>query len=737
MGMLKSKTADRLCCAALALMLVLTGVVWTNASGAGGAKTVTQGYEGLFDTGFVHTIDIEMEDWDAFIASATQEEYALCSVTIDGERIAGAGIRGKGNTSLSSVAGMGSEKYSFKIEFDHFAGGQTYRGLDKLSLNNLIYDATMMKDYLAYTLMARMDVPSPLCSYARVTVNGEPWGLYLAVEGVEDSFLNRNRMTAGELYKPDSMSFGGGRGNGGDFDFDEIREKWQERLEESGIDPESLTLPDASFAPSFGGAAPAGTAQPGAEAGGNPTGQNGLEASFGGSAGTRADPEGAAVTPDPETGSDPAGQNGLEASFGGSAGTRADPNGASAAPSAEASPNPAGQNGLEASFGGPAGTWPGGFDPSSVTEGRNRGAMGFGMGSDDVKLIYTDDDPESYANIFSNAKTNVTRQDQARLIRALQKLNAQQDIEDTVYTDEVIRFLAVHGFLCNDDSYTGTIVHNYYLYEQDGRLAIIPWDYNLAFGAQSMGFGSSGAAGLINSPVDSPVSGGDTSDRPLIAWIFSDADAMDRYHAAYDRFLADTVESGWLEKEISRVSAMIRPEAEADPNAFYTLDAFDTAISALQTFCSLRAQSVRGQLEGSIPSTSEAQTGSAALVDAGDLNVSDMGTMGGFNGQGGRNGFGGQVRVWAQGSQALPGASFDPGQARTAQPPAEEGENQAKQAQPPDTQTAEERGFAGGMPMPDRSANEGGMEWGQLALYAAVLLLSILALVRVPGHNRS
>ena len=54
-------------------------------------------------------------------------------------------------------------------------------------------------------------------------MNGEYWGLYLAVEAVEDSFLERNNMTTGELYKPDSMSFGGGRGNGRDFDFERFR----------------------------------------------------------------------------------------------------------------------------------------------------------------------------------------------------------------------------------------------------------------------------------------------------------------------------------------------------------------------------------------------------------------------------------------------------------------------------------------------------------------------------------
>lgn len=77
-----------------------------------------------------------------------------------------------------------------------------------------------MKDYLTYQLMAGFGVDAPLCSYVYITVNGEDWGLYLAVEGIEESFLQRNYGSDyGNLYKPDSTDFGGGRGNGRDFKF--------------------------------------------------------------------------------------------------------------------------------------------------------------------------------------------------------------------------------------------------------------------------------------------------------------------------------------------------------------------------------------------------------------------------------------------------------------------------------------------------------------------------------------
>ena len=80
-----------------------------------------------------------------------------------------------------------------------------------------------MKDYLAYRLMAEFGADAPLCSYVWVTVNGEDWGLYLAVEAVEDSFMQRVYGGEGDLYKPDSLSMGGGGpGNGRDFNIEDF-----------------------------------------------------------------------------------------------------------------------------------------------------------------------------------------------------------------------------------------------------------------------------------------------------------------------------------------------------------------------------------------------------------------------------------------------------------------------------------------------------------------------------------
>lgn len=230
--------------AVIVIALALVGAVVAYALGIGRAASSTgheMAYEqALFDTSRVHTIDIVMDDWDGFIDNCENEEYVSCAVVVDGESYKNVAIRAKGNTSLSSVSSMDSDRYSFKIEFDHYNDGTTYHGLDKLSLNNVIQDNTYMKDYLTYYLMGSFGVDSPLASHAYITVNGEDWGLYLAVEGVEDSFLERNYGNeTGELYKPDSMGMGGGRGNGREFNMDEVLEELESENEdesENGTD---------------------------------------------------------------------------------------------------------------------------------------------------------------------------------------------------------------------------------------------------------------------------------------------------------------------------------------------------------------------------------------------------------------------------------------------------------------------------------------------------------------------
>ena len=72
---------------------------------------------------------------------------------INGQTLYNVGIRPKGNTSLSAIAmNPETDRFSLKLEFDHYVEGQTCFGLDKLILNNNYADTTNMKEAVVYDM---------------------------------------------------------------------------------------------------------------------------------------------------------------------------------------------------------------------------------------------------------------------------------------------------------------------------------------------------------------------------------------------------------------------------------------------------------------------------------------------------------------------------------------------------------------------------------------------------------
>ena len=657
------KHINVICCVVLTVTVLITFLLMGVAGSVSKASGLTMGYESkLFDTSVVHIIDIHMDNWDEFLANCKSEEYYICDLVIDGESYPNVAIRGKGNTSLTQVDSYGNDRYSFKVEFDHYDNALTYHGLDKLCLNNLIQDNTYMKDYLTYQMMNEMGVASPLCSYTYITVNGEDWGLYLAVEGVEESFLRRNYgNNFGDLYKPDSMNMGGGRGNGKGFNMDDF--DWE------NFDPNDLggdfQMPDFSgdifdFSdemPDFGG----GMFDFGGDFDG---GFGGEMPDFSGGFGGFGDEQmpdfsegfgGGQMQPpgDFDGGFGDEQMPDFSEGFGGGFGGEQMPDFSEGFGGFGDMPQQPGGNMSPGGNGDWSQEMPGkDGNLSSNDKGKDNrfgdfGGGGFGgfggFGSSDVLLQYTDEDFDSYRNIFDSAKTPVTDADKKRLISALENLSEGENLSETVDVDAVIRYFVVHNFVVNFDSYTGSMIHNYYLYEKDGQLQMLPWDYNLAFGTFQ---GGDNATSMVNFPIDSPVSGGNAEDRPMIAWIFAEEEYTEAYHAVFAEFVEKYFTDGELAKLIDDTANLIAPYVQKDPTAFCTYEEFETGVAVLREFCLLRGESVQAQLEGTLGSTSQTQKDSD-LINADHLNLSDMGSMGGgFGGgrgdfDGGRGGFGG------------------------------------------------------------------------------------------------
>ena len=263
---------------------------------------------------------------------------------------------------------------------------------------------------------------------------------------------------------------------------------------------------------------------------------------------------------------------------------------------------------------------------SPTSPRRTKTAASGGSAQSAAALGYLGDDTSLYGDIFDYAKTNdPSDADKTRLIASLKAIS-EGALDSALDVDGAISWLAANALLVNDDGYLGNMLHNYFLYELNGRLTILPWDYNLAFG----GFAGGSATSAVNDPIDTPSS----SERPLVTALLSDEDCLERYHGILYE-LATFLTDSSMDALITDLADMIDESVQNDPTKECTYEDYLTAIETLRSFCALRGESILGQLDGSIPSTTAGQAeDSSALIQA-DFALSGMGAQGG-----GKGGFG-------------------------------------------------------------------------------------------------
>lgn len=169
-----------------------------------------------------------------------------------------------------------------------------------------------------------------------------------------------------------------------------------------------------------------------------------------------------------------------------------------------------------------------------------------------------------------------SKTDLKNLIKVLNDMPEGQkgDIESVLDVDSALKYIAANTVLGNYDSYNGNMAQNYYLYGQDGKFTVIPWDYNMSIG----GFGTGGDATAI--PIDEPVMGVDIDNLPLISKLLAVDEYKEKYHE-YVKELLDYLDN--FESRVTEVADIIRPYVEADPSKFYTMDQFEASIKYSET----------------------------------------------------------------------------------------------------------------------------------------------------------
>ena len=400
------------------ILLILTAFIMVNGyqlSGISAPASAQSTYaEKYFDRNKIMqiNIDISEENWADMIDNATKEEFHEATVTVNGDVYPLVYIRPKGNSSLDTISKSKFnedghlKRFSLKLNFNDLNITQTMEGLTQLNLNNGFSDPSFIREYLGYQIFEQMGVKVPVFSFAEVSVNGEYFGLFLAVESILKPYLLRNfGDDAGVLYKS--------VGN---------------RLKYTGN-----------------------------------------------------------VTTDTK--------------------------------------------GLQVKTG----------------------------------------------NKIANP---------ANLEKMLQALDTGVDLEQHLNVDQALRYIAVSTALVNFDSYQGNFGHNYYLYEQNGKFTILPWDLNMAFG----GFSFQGD--FSNFYIDEPTQG-NLADRPLIAKLLENESYKERYHAYLQETVTKYLNKPYLKSEISRLVALISDSVFKDPTALYTFEDFKANTTLLVSKINIQKTEIR------------------------------------------------------------------------------------------------------------------------------------------------
>lgn len=126
---------------------------------------------------------VEPEHVDAL--RANPREWVPGTIVIDGESFGPVGVKLKGQNSFQPI----DEKPAFRINVDEYIEGVTLYGLQDMTFNNMVSDASLMHERLAYLVMREAGLPASRSNHMTVTFNGELYGLYANVETVKPRMI--------------------------------------------------------------------------------------------------------------------------------------------------------------------------------------------------------------------------------------------------------------------------------------------------------------------------------------------------------------------------------------------------------------------------------------------------------------------------------------------------------------------------------------------------------------------
>jgi len=149
--------------------------------------------DALFDDLRLHEVRIAIaeSDWTRLRATYQEDTNYDATLTFDGETIGNCTIRSRGSGTRNGI------KPGLRVDFSRKVKTQTFHGLERLVLDNMYNDPSFVREQLAFEVFEEAGIPVPRQSYARLTVNGQYWGLYAIVEPIDEIYVASHVDTGG------------------------------------------------------------------------------------------------------------------------------------------------------------------------------------------------------------------------------------------------------------------------------------------------------------------------------------------------------------------------------------------------------------------------------------------------------------------------------------------------------------------------------------------------------------
>ncbi len=164
--------------------------------------------DAIFDTSVVHAIALEIApaELQALHDALPTRIYVPATFHWGDITLSEVAVRYKGNSSSNPDSPY---KRSFLIKFGEYIKGQRFLGLRRLALDNGIQFGSLFSERLVDDVLAQLGVPVSRSSYVALTLNGAAHGVYVNVERIDKSFMER-RFGSGDglLYKLDTGGAG-------------------------------------------------------------------------------------------------------------------------------------------------------------------------------------------------------------------------------------------------------------------------------------------------------------------------------------------------------------------------------------------------------------------------------------------------------------------------------------------------------------------------------------------------